>query len=88
MIKGIRFAFELQKYRSDFYYYCDMVPESRNSPLLDNGSLGTFPQQQIGLWENQTIVTKLTHVSAATNRHAVMEGLLQVMTYIRFAPKL
>jgi hypothetical protein len=30
---------------------CDMTPESRNSPLLDNGSLGTFPQQRINTWK-------------------------------------
>jgi hypothetical protein len=28
-----------------------MMLERQNSPLLDNGSLGTFPQQWIGLWK-------------------------------------
>jgi hypothetical protein len=28
-----------------------MKPESRNSSLLDNGSLDMFPQQQINLWK-------------------------------------
>jgi hypothetical protein len=27
-----------------------MTTESWNSSLIDNGSLGTFPQQRIGLW--------------------------------------
>jgi hypothetical protein len=40
------------------YIYCDMTPERRKCavgealqrrPLLDNGSLGTFPRQRIGL---------------------------------------
>jgi hypothetical protein len=65
-----------------------MTPESRNSPLLGNGSLGTFPQQRIRLWENQTIATKLTHSSAAMDKHGRIEELFEVMTYIRFAPKL
>jgi hypothetical protein len=26
-------------------YYCDMMPESRNSPLLGNGSPGTYSRQ-------------------------------------------
>jgi hypothetical protein len=28
--------------------YCDMTPESRNSPLLGNASLSTFPTQRVG----------------------------------------
>jgi hypothetical protein len=28
-----------------------MTPENWNSSLLDNGSLGRFPQQPIGLWK-------------------------------------
>jgi hypothetical protein len=64
------------------------MPESRNTSLLDNGLLGTFPQQRIALWENQTIVTKLTHVSAATDKHRIIEKLLEVMTYIWHSPKL
>jgi hypothetical protein len=31
--------------------YCDMTPESWNSSLLDNSSLGMFLQQRIGLWK-------------------------------------
>jgi hypothetical protein len=40
--------------------YCDMTPEHwkcavrkapHRRPLLDNGSLGTFPEQWIGLWK-------------------------------------
>jgi hypothetical protein len=40
--------------------YCDMTPERRKCAireapqrrlLLDNASLGTFPQQRIGLWK-------------------------------------
>jgi hypothetical protein len=64
-----------------------MTPESRNSSLLDNGSLGTSPQQQVGLWKNHTVATKLTHVSAATDKHRT-EELLEVVTYIRSSPKL
>jgi hypothetical protein len=60
----------------DLYIYGDMTPESRNSSLLDNGSLGTLPQERIRLWENQTVATKLIHVSSATNRHAVIEELI------------
>jgi hypothetical protein len=45
-----------------------MTPESRNGPLLDNDSLGTFPQERLGLWGNQTVATKLTYGSAATVR--------------------
>jgi hypothetical protein len=63
-----------------------MVPASRNGLLLDTSSLGTIPLQQIALWENQTVTTKLAHVSV-TNGQAVIE-LLEVMTNIRFAPKL
>jgi hypothetical protein len=53
-----------------------MTPGSRNSSLLDNGSLGTFPQQWIGLWENQTVTMKLTHVFAETDKHRIIEELL------------
>jgi hypothetical protein len=40
--------------------YLDMTPERRKCavrqvlqghPLLDNGSIGTFPQQRIGFWK-------------------------------------
>jgi hypothetical protein len=68
--------------------YCDMRPENRNSSLLDNGLLGTFPQQRTGLWENQTVVTKLAHVSAATDKHRITEEMLEVVISIRFVPKL
>jgi hypothetical protein len=64
--------------------YCDKTPESRNSPLLDNGSLGMFSQQRIDLWGNKTVATKLTHVSATTDKHRGIEELLEVVTYIRF----
>jgi hypothetical protein len=37
-----------------------MTAESRNSPLLENGLLGTFPLQLI---RNQRVATKSTHVS-------------------------
>jgi hypothetical protein len=47
--------------------YCDMTPESRNSPLLANGSSA--------------------YVSAASYNR-VTEELLDMVTYIRFAPKL
>jgi hypothetical protein len=56
-----------------------MTQESRNSSLLDNGSLGTFPQQWIGLWEKQTDATKLKNVSAETNKHRIIEELLVVI---------
>jgi hypothetical protein len=65
-----------------------MTPESRNSPLLDIGWPGTFPNQRMGLWENQTVATKLTHVSAATNKHGKREELLEVVISIRLDPKL
>jgi hypothetical protein len=53
-----------------------MTPESRNSLLLDNGSIGTFLQQRIGLWENQAVATEVAHVSAATDKHGIREELL------------
>jgi hypothetical protein len=31
----------------DPFEYCDMTRESQNSPLLDNGSLGTYPPQRL-----------------------------------------
>jgi hypothetical protein len=62
-----------------------MAPERRHSPLLDNGSLSTFPKKRIGLWENQIVVTKLTHFSTAMNKHGRIEERLEVVTYIRFA---
>jgi hypothetical protein len=65
-----------------------MTPESWNSSLLDNGSLGTFPQQRIGLWENQIDAAKLTHVSAATNKHRMTEELSEVVISIPSSPKL
>jgi hypothetical protein len=54
-----------------------VTPENENSPLQDNGSSGTFPQQLIGIWENQTVAVKLTHVSAAMDIHRRIEELLQ-----------
>jgi hypothetical protein len=36
-----------------------MTPESRNSSLQDSGSLGTYPWQSIGSWENQSIAASL-----------------------------
>jgi hypothetical protein len=59
-----------------------MTPECLKSPLLDGGSLGTFLQQRTGFWENQTVATKLTHVSAATDKHRIIEGLLWVVNYV------
>jgi hypothetical protein len=65
-----------------------MTPESLKSSMLGNGSLGTLPQQRIGLWENQTDITKLTDVSAATDKHGTIEELLGLVTNIRSFPKL
>jgi hypothetical protein len=33
----------MRKARPNFFKYCDMTPESRNSPFLDKASLSTFP---------------------------------------------
>jgi hypothetical protein len=68
--------------------YRDMTPESPNSSLLDNGSLGTFTRQRIDLWKNETVATKLTQVSAATNKRRRVKEFLEIVTYIRLAPKL
>jgi hypothetical protein len=66
----------------------DMTAENRNNSLLDNGSLGTFPQQRIDLWENQTVVTKLAHVAAATDIQRITDEVLEVVNSVRFFPKL
>jgi hypothetical protein len=65
-----------------------MTPESQNGLLLDNGSLGTFPKQRIGLWENQTFAMKVTHVSATISRHGRIEELLERVTYSVCPPNL
>jgi hypothetical protein len=62
-----------------------MMPESRINSLLDNGSLGTYPQQLISLWGNQTFVTKLTHVSAAKDKHRAIDELLKMVISVRFS---
>jgi hypothetical protein len=68
-------------------WYCDMTPESRNSSLLDNGSLGAFPQQRISVWK-QYRWYELNTLSAATDKHRIIVEQLGVVTYIRSSPKL
>jgi hypothetical protein len=75
------------KCRSDeeMKIYCDMTPESQNSPLLDNGSLkcvSAATNQRCQLLDNSS----LEHVSVTTSGHAVVDELLGVVIYIRFAP--
>jgi hypothetical protein len=65
-----------------------MTCEIRNSPLLDNGSLITYPRQRTGLWESQSVGMKLTHVFGATDKHRMTDGLYEMVIFIRFAPKL
>jgi hypothetical protein len=36
--------------------YCDMMPESRNSPLLDNASVNTFSRLHSQQWDLRCLV--------------------------------
>jgi hypothetical protein len=68
---------ELRKIVELLNLYCDMTPESWNSSLLDNGSLGMFLRQKTGLWKIRTVATKLTQVSAATNKQRKIQELFR-----------
>jgi hypothetical protein len=67
---------------------CDMTPESRNSQLLDNGSLGKYPRQRIVLWENRTHYYEINTRFVATDKQRITEELSEMVIYIRFGSKL
>jgi hypothetical protein len=52
--------------------------------LLDNGSQGTFPQQQIGLWKAK----RCYEINTRFHGHGIGEELLEVVICIHFTPKL
>jgi hypothetical protein len=59
--------------------YCDMTPQSRNSLLLGNGSLNTFPRKNRGaVFSVASAALAATqrygkHISAIGNQHATTE---------------
>jgi hypothetical protein len=65
-----------------------MTPERRKCavrkapqirPFLDNGSVNTFPRLRYQQWKD---------LSAATEKHGIVEEPLGVVVCIRFAPNL
>jgi hypothetical protein len=51
------------------------IAEHRRHPLQGSGSVNTFPRQP-------------NHVAAATDTHAIIEELLQVVFSVGFVPRL
>jgi hypothetical protein len=68
-------------------WYCDMTPESPNSSLLDNGSLGTFPQQRIRVCISDCCY-EFSILSTGRNKHRIIVEELGVVTFIRSSLKL
>jgi hypothetical protein len=64
-----------------------MTPESRMRPLLANGSL---THVSVTKSRNSPLLANgsLTYISAATNENIITEELYDMVTYIRFVPKL
>jgi hypothetical protein len=50
------FSIAYTMYQSCYNIYCDMKPESRNRPLLDNGSLTRFPATTGELVETKALL--------------------------------
>jgi hypothetical protein len=84
---GFQNTFVMSVVITVFRICCDMTPESRNNSLLDNGSLGTFPQQRIKSCKPERCY-EINTCFSGEDKHRITQELLEVVTYIRSSPKL